>query len=293
MERAVEYTLIQEIDMKRDKKKYTLTLENRSKLDTIFRWRTSRTGMILCFILLFFIALTAVSVLIVFSPLGHWLSGRYGNQYQVGVEKSIARIDSLNSTLEAQATYIANLRNVLNPGRNEERDSLTAAMSVVSSDSLISASPREMNFVGKISNRERRAGKLLANDPVMNIAFIPPVTGVVMSEESKGSGVARFSVPVGADIYAVGDGRVVEKYFSARSAGFVVVIQHPKGYISRYSGLGNPVSDIGDWVSAGQAIAMNTTKIPSPCFNLEIWHDGYRLLPEDFIYSRFFSSDNN
>lgn len=270
------------------KRKYSLILENRSKLAGVFSWNLSRAGIWGLVAALFLCPFLLGILLMALTPLGNFLPSGRSSEDDIRAEMALARIDSLQKRLEIDRLYMENIHHIMDPDANHNVDSVSSAAVTVSPASIIPVSRRERNFVKKISTRERSAGRLLASDPARNLAFTPPLDGSPMDKNSRNTGVARFRVPVNADIYAIADGRVVEKYYS--SSGFVLIVQHPKGYISRYTFNGSPLVDVGDWVSAGQSMSVPSRYASPGLLLLELWHDGDRLMPEDFLDSYFFSS---
>lgn len=273
------------------KRKYSLVLENHSKLNKVFSLNLSPAAIVLICSGIPLSALFLAFLLFAFTPVGNIVSRGSHSLSDIEIERYIGRIDSLQRRLDADKVYIDNIRSLMDPSRPVRSDSLTAALPPLSSELLTPVSKRERNFVARISAAQRKSGRLLASDPARTLAFTSPVDVAVMDKESANSGIARFRITSDADIYAIADGRVVEKYYSASGDGFVILVQHPKGFISRYTSPGNPLVDIGDWVSAGQAMIVPSGISSHGYLLLEIWHDGDRLIPEDFLDSYFFSSN--
>lgn len=269
----------------RQKRRYILSLENRGKLSSVFSLKFSRAGLLWLCAGIVLLILTVSLLLVALTPLGRLLSASRGGDDAGRVNALISTVDSLKARCDARDVYLANLRSLLDPDRRERSDSLTSAVSIVPADSLLPPSSRERSFVSMISARERRSGTLLANDARYVLSFSSPAPGATISKASKGTGKLVFLVPLESDVYAVADGRVVEKYYSASSGGFVMLVQHGRGYVSRYAGLPNPLVDVGDMVGAGQAVSSSVNRPGRGSVTLEMWHDGDRLLPELFINS--------
>ena len=108
----------------------------------------------------------------------------------------------------------------------------------------------------------------------------------VISKASKGKRKAEIILAKGSTVAAIADGRVISVSQSVREGGgSAVIIQHPKGFLSRCSRLGSVLVEVGDEVSGGQIIAVqNTTNaLKEEIVSVELWHNGTPLSPSDYI----------
>lgn len=93
---------------------------------------------------------------------------------------------------------------------------------------------------------------------------------------------------IGEPTMAIAEG-TINKVYDDDSFGRTVVINHPNGYMSRYSNLKNNVSvEVGDTVSKGDVIGKvgKTAKVEQADeshLHLEIAKDGHLLNPADLI----------
>jgi len=81
-----------------------------------------------------------------------------------------------------------------------------------------------------------------------------------------------FTGPVGTDIYATGDGRVIKAEYSAYGYGKEVVIDHGYGYKTIYAHLHDIVVERGDKVKRGEVIGTlgNTGRSTGPHLHYEV-----------------------
>jgi len=96
-----------------------------------------------------------------------------------------------------------------------------------------------------------------------------------------------FSAPTGTEIYATGDGRVVEVKNSRRGYGNKIVIDHGWGYKTMYAHLHKFNAKRGDKVKRGQLIGFvgNSGKSTAPHLHYEIWKNGKKINPIYFFYN--------
>ncbi len=93
-----------------------------------------------------------------------------------------------------------------------------------------------------------------------------------------------IGVPTGTSIIAVKSGTVVESKYSS-DYGYHVTIDHGNGVKTRYAHNSKNVVSVGDWVSAGQLIALsgNTGISTGPHLHFEVHINGERVNPASYI----------
>ena len=84
-----------------------------------------------------------------------------------------------------------------------------------------------------------------------------------------------------AGVYAINRGTVVDQYLDG-DKGYVVIIQHPDGYLSRYSGISRIYTRTGVAIDADSRIGQyrRNDKVP---LRFELRRDGQALRPLDYI----------
>ena len=66
-----------------------------------------------------------------------------------------------------------------------------------------------------------------------------------------------FKVPVGTNVYADVDGRVIEEHNNDRTYGRFIMILHPDGNASLYAHLSAFKVEVGDYVRGGDLVALS------------------------------------
>ena len=96
-----------------------------------------------------------------------------------------------------------------------------------------------------------------------------------------------FSAPTGTEIYATGDGKVVESGRSKGGYGNVVVIDHGFGYKTMYAHLQSIKVRKGQTVLRGQVIATvgNTGKSTAPHLHYEVWKNNRAVDPINYFFN--------
>jgi len=86
-------------------------------------------------------------------------------------------------------------------------------------------------------------------------------------------------------VKAAADGTVIFTGFTA-DTGFVIILEHAKGFLSVYKHNSSLHKEQGDLVKSGEAIANagSTGALSTgPHLHFELWNDGYPVNPLNFI----------
>lgn len=135
------------------------------------------------------------------------------------------------------------------------------------------------------------------------LAAIPAITPVKKTSTWVASGFGRridpiyktpkfhygmdFSGQTGTEIYATGNGRIVDVRKSSRGYGNQVTIDHGYGYETSYSHLSKILVRRGQQVSRGEVIGLmgSTGKSTAPHLHYEVSKDGRKVNPIYFFYN--------
>lgn len=271
--------------MKRTRRDYWLALDDDAHLERIGRMRLTRMRIVFGTVSLLAVSTLLGSLLIIATPLKDLLPGYLRDNQRAAGEETLMRLDSLRMVYERNEAYISSVRELLDTGRPSSADSLSETMRIsqLPYDSLLSTSRRESDFVKQMREREKYNVGILAPLAAEGLMFHPINDEGIVSRESRKSPKARILLPSGASVGSIADGTVIN--ISARGAVMSLIIQHPKGFVSRYSGLRSVYVAEGDVIYGGQAIG--STGRPSgstgPGLDLELWHNGSSLVPEEYI----------
>lgn len=96
-----------------------------------------------------------------------------------------------------------------------------------------------------------------------------------------------FTADIGAEVYATGDGVVVEVVTNSWGYGKEIVIDHGFGYRTRYAHLSKFEVKRGDKVKRGDLIGLvgSTGKSTGPHLHYEVEKDGQKVNPVNFYHS--------
>lgn len=272
-------------------KRYRLSLFNENSLNRIWTVKMGHK----CLILLITVSLLAVFsagvMLISLTPLRTFLPGYLTGSERRHLLQVDARADSLARQLAIYDSYLGNVSAIMT-GDIAPDSMMTAADRSSVSDSLMVASlpdtlaltgrgVAESEFVRMYSERENfileDRQPLLAEAPL----FVPPVKNAMVTA---GDNPVVPQIEVSEDVagvYAINRGTVVDQYLDG-DKGYVVIIQHPDGYLSRYSGISRIYTRTGVAIDADSRIGQyrRNDKVP---LRFELRRDGQALRPLDYI----------
>lgn len=95
-----------------------------------------------------------------------------------------------------------------------------------------------------------------------------------------------FSAPVGTDIYATGNGRVVEAEYD-RGYGYHVIIDHGFGYQTLYGHMSKMLVKRGQEIKRGEVIGLigNSGTSTAPHLHYEVIKNGNKINPVNFYFN--------
>lgn len=268
-------------------KKYRITLEDQSSLEKKVNLSVSFPWLILIIIGIVAIAGAFGIFILASTPMKNYLPGYLKEDERTATEEQHLRLDSLVHVYEVNEAYINGILNALNPQEEESRklrnDKKSSPLSI---DSLLPASEVERQFVENIRERDRYNITYASPAAAQTMMFGSVNKNAVISQDSKSKYQAEIILPEGAPVTTIAEGKVISVASSPRVSGaFEVIIQHPKGFLSKTGRITNLVVKPGDRVAAGQIIATGTDKagIKNNHIIFELWHDGDPLIPSQYL----------
>lgn len=206
------------------------------------------------------------------------------------IEK-MQKMDSLEFEVTLWRYYNKNIRDIIDgnaPSVNTDSIRLVASSL---SDSEIKKAYADTVLRQKVtSNRGFESVKR-----IHSYNLFPPINGSISTKFNQEEG--RYGVEMRVNeltsVLAINDGTVVASYWSSNT-GNVVYVQHSDNMLSVYSMLSQTNKAIGDNISAGEVIGYiggevrdiqnaSTTNTDSFKLYFELWHNGNRVDPENYI----------
>lgn len=245
-------------------------------------WNLSRTQLWTTVGLFVLVTMVLTACLILFTPLRQFVPGYTREELTHQIYSSRVQLDSLQNCLEGQ-TVMLQLMQAAIAGK------VNMTQATVMKDSLKDYTNVEYRR-GKADSLLRR--EIEAADPYVvnamqaddrksladNWLFYAPVTGKCLRafDPRSFTGIeveTRPNVPVKATMA----GHVVYADWSPES-GYVLVLQHENHLISIYARNTALLKMPGEYVEAGEAVAMTGTSL-----YFELWYNGFPMDPQNYV----------
>ena len=234
------------------------------------------------------VILSAVFLIIYFTPLKEYFRGYTSTALRTSSLNNAIKLDSLETLYSIQNNYISSLKNLLS-GKIDFED--------LSKDSLLEAySTNDLDFVNinvedsilrAIVEEEDKYNLTNINVDQLSAVLFNPANGGISSEfslQEKHFGV-DITLPENSAVYSVSDGRVLFAEWTSET-GFVIIIEHLNGLTSVYKHNSSLSKTQGEHVRRGEVIGFsgNTGELTSgPHLHFELWFKGDPVDPLDFI----------
>ena len=279
-------------------RKYAFLMSQEDTLEPIVDFKVNLLNLVFLILGIVLILMVATTLLIAFTPLREYIPGyTEKSSLEREVYELYRRTDSIERELERKDVYFNNLKLVIegydfNNDSLEQKDIYAPFLGVNNDtielkrsvqDSALRAEFEEANLfaLAAQSNLTRKQHY----NSVVN--FFAPVTGNIINEFNSNEG--HYGIDVAATdnqlITATLDGTVVYASWAIDN-GYSIGIQHESNYFSTYKHNATLLKKEGDFVKAGEAIAIlgeSGEKTTVPHLHFELWHNGIPLNPAEYI----------
>ena len=236
-----------------------------------------------------------VTYLIAFTPLREYIPGYTDVSLNRRVYEMERRADSLEMVFRQKDLYIDNLKRIIN-GEDFETDSVNSLLTKSSNtnfDEIVIKNSKQDSLFRRGYEEETRNnlfGNRIMSDVSQEfklVSFFAPINGIVtqhFNREAKHFGTDLVASN-NSVIKATADGTVIYSDWTVEN-GYCIGIQHNGNLFSIYKHNAVLLKEEGDFVNAGDAIAIygNSGSLSTgPHLHFELWYNGTPLNPEDYI----------
>ena len=267
---------------------FQLVIVNNKTLEKRKIFSASRIKIILVSLFGFAVILSAVFLIIYFTPLKEYLRGYTSTELRASSLNNAIKLDSLEVLYLIQNNYISSLKKLLAGEIDFEdlsKDSILEAYSTNDLD-LVNINAED-SILRAIVEEEDKYNPTNINIDQLNVVLFKPANGGISSEfslQEKHFGV-DIALPENSAIYSVSDGRVLFAEWTS-DTGFVIILEHLNGLTSVYKHNSSLSKTQGEYVRRGEVIGFsgNTGELTSgPHLHFELWFEGDPVDPLDFI----------
>lgn len=227
---------------------------------------------------------------IAFTPLREFIPGYADVNLRRRVLNTIARADSLEYQLQVKSLFIENIGKVLKGETDTEAEQLKTDTSGSYANILLKKSKEDSVLRSQIESADKYSLSFKEDRQRKSLSayvFFPPLTGMVSNSFKLRDGHLGVDVvgPENEAIKATLNGTVILSSWTSDN-GYVIQVQHENNIISSYKHNSVLLKKAGDYVKAGEAIAIigNTGELSSgPHLHFELWYNGIALDPQEYI----------
>lgn len=278
---------------------YRLVIMNHDTFEEIGSYRGTLLNVYLGVAALIMLVALLVIALVFFTPLRRLAPG-YGDINETSEWFQMkAEIDSLEGQLVAQQVYIDKFRKMISgdvepqPAREVSEEQLQQVLDSTQEPAPIPEEDELRRSLRFGQQRINPAGGLATGELASSVAgpeklyFTPPVSGPISAgfmPERRHFGVDVLA-PKNTAIKAAMDGFVTLSDWTLET-GHTIAIQHDNNVITFYKHNSALLKKVGDFVKAGEAIAIignSGTLSSGPHLHFEIWYDGKPLDPAKYV----------
>ena len=289
---------LRNVSLKKLNRRYDFLMSHDESGRPILNFKLNLLNLILVIIGIALLLIIITTFIIAFTPLREYIPGYTDTNLNREVYLLNLRADSINRELEKKDIYFENLKKIVE-GYDFTADSALASMSVYEplpkevtdaiklkkseQDSLLRVeyeAQNQYNLFGPDYLPPTKPSSLVKN-------FFVPLNGTVIKAFNADDG--HFGVDIISDgdqiINATYDGTVVFSSWSINN-GYCIGIQHADSYFSVYKHNATLLKKEGDYVKAGEAIAIlgrSGDKQETEHLHFELWRNGVALNPADYM----------
>lgn len=273
--------------------RYRLVILNDSSFEEKFVLRLKPLSLFIGLFAMVIFVVVLVIYVIAFTSLREYIPGYSDINMRRSLINLVVKTDSLSNELILRNQYIENINNVISgtvkPDSLPNKPDTTKNYKVLigfnkpsKTDSLLRT---------EVENKERFSlatseGKP-ANNGVASFFFFTPLKGTITSSFKMTD--AHFGVDVVAKeneaIKATLDGTVIMAAWTTET-GYTMQIQHSNNLISVYKHCSTLMKKTGDFVKAGEVIAIvgnSGEQTTGPHLHFELWYNGNPIDPQDYM----------
>lgn len=273
--------------------KYRVSIINENTLEETWYTRLSRFS-VLIFVTAFFLTTFIILTLVIFiTPLKFYLPGFQDSGNRIAMIQQTLRLDSLDREIRLRDAYMVVMKdNLLGATHVDTVQPLDSIALVERATEVMEKTKREEEFVKNYEETEKyNLGTITPPTSEKMYVFFRPVGGVVASTYSPKEGLFGIKIITSPQetVKSVLEGRVIYTGYTFDNE-WVIQILHENDYISIYKNNIRLLKQTGDYVKAGESIAITGSegdKKSNKFFYFEIWKKGNPVNPQDVITFRF------
>ena len=284
--------------LKKLNRKYDFSMTHDETGQSMLKFRLNLLNLIWVILGVALLLIIITTFIIAFTPLREYIPGYTDTNLNREVYQLNLRADSLEKEMRKKDIYFQNLQKIVS-GYDFAADSTLASLNIYeplpqSVTDTITLHKSVQDSLLRIEYEAQSQYNLFGDDQLpptkpssLVKSFFVPLNGSVITAFNADEG--HFGVDIATDgdqiINATLDGTVVFSTWSINN-GYCIGIQHEDSYFSVYKHNSTLLKKEGDYVKAGEAIAILGRSGDTEAFehlHFELWHNGVPLNPEEYM----------
>ena len=289
---------LRNVSLKKLNRRYDFLMRHDESKKEILGFKLNLLNLVLVIIGIALLLIIITTFIIAFTPLREYIPGYTDTNLNREVYLLSLRADSLEKEMQKKDVYFDNIKKIVE-GYDFTADSALASLSIYEplpkgvtdtitlkksvQDSILRAeyeAQNQYNLFGDDYLPPAKPSSLVKN-------FFVPLNGTILNAFNAEKG--HLGVDISSDrdqvINATLEGTVVFSTWSINN-GYCIGIQHSDGYFSVYKHNATLLKKEGDYVKAGEAIAILGKSGESEEYehlHFELWHNGIAVNPADYM----------
>ena len=266
--------------------KYRFVIMTDSSFEEKLSVKLSRLNVVAFAGALVFFCFFSTMLLIAYTPLSEYVPGKSSIEVQKGLIELNIKSDSLQAILFNRSVYLENINKIIN---GEELITPKNSEKITNTQIPITFEKSKEDSLFRVKVEAEGKSSIYKKDITNNnnLIFFTPLSGLI--SDGYNNKTKHFGIDLVAKeksrISSVLDGTIVISHW-AYETGYVIGVQHNNEYISFYKHNSVLLKSVGDYVNAGDHIAIigNSGELSSgPHLHFELWHKGTPVNPENYI----------
>ncbi len=280
--------------------KYRIELLHIETLEKKVSFETSIFNVILTFFLSVLAVMGATIALVAFTPLKEYMPGYADANLNRQIKNLSLQADSITEQMRQKDLYLNNLITILKGEdtcyqMKEPSNTTFAVLPSSNIDISMTTSAKDSMLRAEYDSYKYNLSSIAsAKTSSSTLNFYPPLEGTItapFNKEKPHLGI-DITAPDNEIVKSTLEGTVIIATWSSEN-NYLIVIQHANNYLSLYRQNSALIKKEGDFVRAGEPVAIigkSTTAPNQNSLHFEIWHNGNAINPEELIS---FNNNNN
>jgi murein DD-endopeptidase MepM/ murein hydrolase activator NlpD len=276
--------------IERLRNRYRLVVMNDDTFEERISLRLTPLGILILVSVITIIMTTLVVSLVAFTPIREYIPGYADVGMQARIVELNFKTDSLEKAMNARQKYMDNLLTILSGKDTAEHPANPRDTTKKFNNLKFKPSKDDQDLRDSVEQRDQYALSfdVRRKGGIAGFFFFVPVKGTVSNAFNAAE--EHFGVDIAAQdenepVRVTLDGTIISASWTTGD-GYVIAVQHSNNMISIYKHNAALLKKPGDFVKAGDPIAVvgsSGEQISGPHLHFELWYNGAPIDPQDYI----------